>query len=719
MNNLPPSLPMSDDLSAPEAQSFSPRMYGIVLLVLAIIITGIFFISKFTQMDLNRDLQTWQEKLNLIAESRSKEVKSWVDNQFTELHKLSDNPALQLYLSELQTMSPDAAGRTSEEPAQKTYLRNLLIFTAERAGYANSGVSSAQMRANVGESNDSGLAVLDKDQRIVVSSATSSEITDLIKQYAASSPAGRDYFIDITMRGNALKIGFSVPVFSIQGERNANAQIGRVIGIKIVDSSFFSLLKHPGVTEQTLETILARRNESKIELVSPLMDGTSPLAKQLDFANERSAESALIQTIGSFSSERNDYRNRKVLATSRNIANTPWVLMVKVDRQEALTKSDQRRASMIIFFFFLIATIVLIIFAVWWHAHSKRAMMMSYHFKKIASQAKAQAGLLRLVADHQPEPIFILDRQHRIQFANEQTALTANMLLESMIGKSIRDVRGTARTEKLIAQCDKAAQENKTTYAITQAIDAGDERIIRAAFVPLSHIPIASLPEPTPGVLIVEQDISEVVREREHRIQIHNQLIETLIRLVDKRDPYAADHSMLVAHIACEIAMEMNLDNLTAETARIAGSLMNLGKIIVPHDLLTKTDALSDAERQVIQDSMYMAADLVKTIQFEGPVVETLRQWQERWDGSGPLGMSGESIIISARIIAAANAFIGMISPRSWRNAIAISAANKFLLEQSDALFDRRVVVALINYVENRDGITWINKILEEKKKMV
>jgi HD-GYP domain-containing protein (c-di-GMP phosphodiesterase class II) len=97
-------------------------------------------------------------------------------------------------------------------------------------------------------------------------------------------------------------------------------------------------------------------------------------------------------------------------------------------------------------------------------------------------------------------------------------------------------------------------------------------------------------------------------------------------------------------------------------------------------------------------------------------VAETLRQWQEKWDGNGPMGLKGEAILVSARIIAVANAFIGMISPRSWRTAIPMESANKFLLDQSDIHFDRRVVVALINFVENHSGRAWIHEILEGQK---
>ncbi len=701
-----------------QTANFSPRMYGIAALVVAIVITGVFFISKYTQMDLSRDLQTWQEKLNLIAESRSDEISKWVTGNFNELHTLADNPALQLYLSELQAINKSGSSNDSQEPAQKTYLRNQLIFTAERAGYTNSSISASTIRANVNENMDSGLAVLNAANQIVVSTASSPAITDMILEHARKAEAGQDTLIDIMKSGDQTIMGFTVPIYSIQGGRTATDQIGRVVGIKPVDRAFFDLLKHPGTTEQTLETILLRKNNDTIEFISPLIDGSAALAKKIESQHPRMVEPLLISTSGNFISDKDDYRNQRVLATSRYIEKTPWVMMVKVDRKEALMDSDQRRSSMIMFFFFIIVTIVLIITAVWWHAHSKRAMMMSYHFRKIAAEAKAQESLLRLVANHQPEPIFILDNKHHFQFANSKAAEECDMSPDNLVGKSVNNVRGTARAERLIENCTKAQQSQSMVYGISQIIEGGEERIIRSAYVPLAHIPIASLPEPTPGVLVVEQDISEVVHEREQRIHTHHQLIQTLIRLVDKRDPYAADHSMMVGHLACEIAIEMELDSVIVEATRMAGSLMNIGKIVVPQDLLTKSQLLSEEERRMIQDSLMIAADLVKDIRFDGPVIETLKQWQERWDGAGPLGLKGEQIIISARIIAAANAFIAMISPRSWRNAIEINDANKFLLSQADEMFDRRVVVALINYVENHHGAVWLNKILEEKKKV-
>ncbi len=483
----------------------------------------------------------------------------------------------------------------------------------------------------------------------------------------------------------------------------------------MLDAAFFSLLKHPGITEKTLEAILVRRNDNKIDYLSPLQDATGALDKQAEF-DDANAESSLINNVGGFADELRDYRDTKVLASSHSVPGTPWTLIVKIDRQEALAESGKRRTGMVMMFVLIIAVIALILATVWWHAHSKRAMLMSRHFRKLAAQTYAQEQLLRLVTDHQPEPTYIIDTNHHYQFANQKAAADADMSINAMIGKSLADVRGAHRAEYIENECEKAMESNSIMYDVLHQAGEKGDRIIRSAFVPLAHIPVASLPKHTPGVLVIEQDITDVVHERERRITTQNHLIQTLVRLVDKRDPYAANHSILVSKLAHQLAGDMQFSVSLVETTRIAGQLMNIGKILVPSDLLTKTGQLSAKEKQVLQESMHAAAKLLENIDFDGPVAETLNQWQEKWDGTGPLGLRGDRILASARIIAVANAFIGMVSPRSWRTAIPIESATKYLIDQSDTAFDRKVVIALMNFVENKNGRAWIEKILSGKK---
>jgi HD-GYP domain-containing protein (c-di-GMP phosphodiesterase class II) len=167
----------------------------------------------------------------------------------------------------------------------------------------------------------------------------------------------------------------------------------------------------------------------------------------------------------------------------------------------------------------------------------------------------------------------------------------------------------------------------------------------------------------------------------------------------------AANHSLRVGRLARAIAVEMDLPSAEQEAAEFAGSLLNLGKILVPEDLLTRTGPLAADERRRIRDSVLAGADFVAEVEFDGPVAETIRQSAERWDGAGgPAGLAGDAILTTARIVAVANAFVAMTSARAHRPVLGVDDALANLLAEIGRAYDRRVVTALANHLDNRGG---------------
>ena len=158
-----------------------------------------------------------------------------------------------------------------------------------------------------------------------------------------------------------------------------------------------------------------------------------------------------------------------------------------------------------------------------------------------------------------------------------------------------------------------------------------------------------------------------------------------------------------VANARDEHSREMGLEEPERKTVDIAGSLMNLGKIFIPHELLVKVGNLTSEERHLISNAYLVSVDLLEGVTFDGPVVRTIRQMGETWDGNGPLGLEGEGILRSSRILNVANAFVGMVSARAYRGALTFEKATDILLGFGSR-FDRKPVSALINYLENRGG---------------
>lgn len=704
---------------------FSPWAIAVTAVVSVIVVGGILLASQFSEQSYKRDLQIWQNKLEIIANSRAVDVERFIAGNFNELETLANNPSLKIYIAELKlqqqaknpSSSQDVTGVEQSESVQKSYIRNLLLFAAQHGGFGNYD-NLDSVSTNITGDSRGGIAVLDNSNMIVASTNISADTAERITEHAKTTTANKKSIIDLQKSGDGnLYMGFSVPIYAIQPEYGKNVQIGRIVGLKNIGRNLFDLLKQPSASEKSLETVMLRKSNN--QYISPLIDGSAPLDKYMeDGLIKNKNQDSLADGFYGY----DDYRGNHVISAVRSVSGTSWQVISKVNTAEAFADGNAYRASVAMVFALVVTVVALTVIAMWWYSYSKQAIMASAFFRKLANKAQAHEKLLELVSDYQPESIYMVDVNQNLHFANRAFSKTVGMLQENIIGKKLPDVVGAARAGLIAKECGAAHSSGEVLYTVQKTSESTGsdqnkktERVIRSAYIPVSAIPIPSLPEKTAGVLVAEQDISEVFFERERRMDIMKQLIVTLVNLVDKRDPFAANHSLLVSQIAYQMAIDMGLDDVNAEATRTAATLMNIGKILVPKALLTKTSSLSDDEKVIISESMDAASELLKNIPFDGAVADIIRQWQEKWDGSGKLGLAGDNILVPARIIAVANAFIGMVSPRSWRDAMSIDAATRFLLEQSGTYFDRRAVIALINHIENQSGREWLEELMNDK----
>lgn len=319
---------------------------------------------------------------------------------------------------------------------------------------------------------------------------------------------------------------------------------------------------------------------------------------------------------------------------------------------------------------------------------------------ELQRRIRYEHDLLRLVADNQPRMIAILNAEGRYIFANSEAATQVGMEVDEIMGHSLEQVLGPRRARRLQGRL-REAREEKAPIVTLDRIDMGGA----LQFLQTYHIPLPSSPMMTGAVLVTEDDITGVMIERERRERMLRQILDTLVAVVDRRDPYAAGHSLRVGQIARAIAEEMGLTDSECETAQIAGLLMNFGKVLVPRAILTKNTPLLPDELKQVREAILNSADILSLIEFELPVVPTLRQILEHYDGTGaPEGRRGDDILTTARITSVANAFVALVSPRAHRPGIAASDAISSLMKNMDTLYDRKIVLALANYVENRDG---------------
>jgi len=169
--------------------------------------------------------------------------------------------------------------------------------------------------------------------------------------------------------------------------------------------------------------------------------------------------------------------------------------------------------------------------------------------------------------------------------------------------------------------------------------------------------------------------------------------VHALALTVEMRDPYTAGHQRRVAELASAMARRIGLSSDQVEGIRMAGIVHDLGKISVPTAILNKPGRLTKNEFNLIKDHSQVGYDILKDIEFPWPIAQMVLQHHERMDGSGyPQGLSGEEILLEARMLAVADVVEAMASHRPYRPALGIDKALEEISRNKGILYDPEVV---------------------------
>jgi HD-GYP domain-containing protein (c-di-GMP phosphodiesterase class II) len=182
--------------------------------------------------------------------------------------------------------------------------------------------------------------------------------------------------------------------------------------------------------------------------------------------------------------------------------------------------------------------------------------------------------------------------------------------------------------------------------------------------------------------------------------------VSALATTTELRDPYTAGHQHRVAELSAKISKNLDWDHERIEDVRIAALLHDIGKVVVPAEILTKPGRLTDSEFALIQAHAGAAGEILAGIEWVGPITQTVVQHHERLDGSGyPHGLSGAEIIPEARVLAVADVFEAMVSHRPYRPALPYEAAADELRGGAGIRYDAETVDACLFLIE--DGFTF------------
>lgn len=193
----------------------------------------------------------------------------------------------------------------------------------------------------------------------------------------------------------------------------------------------------------------------------------------------------------------------------------------------------------------------------------------------------------------------------------------------------------------------------------------------------------------------------------DERIQAEEQIKTSLIRTEtalestvkalgvtsELRDPYTAGHQRRVTQLACAIAREMDFTVNQINGIRVAGLLHDIGKILIPAEILTKPSKLTEVEFAIVKTHAMASYDILKSIEFPWPVAQIVIQHHEKLNGSGyPSGLKDDEILMEAKILCVADIVEAMSSHRPYRPALGIDVALEEMLKNKGVLYDPKVV---------------------------
>jgi putative nucleotidyltransferase with HDIG domain len=171
------------------------------------------------------------------------------------------------------------------------------------------------------------------------------------------------------------------------------------------------------------------------------------------------------------------------------------------------------------------------------------------------------------------------------------------------------------------------------------------------------------------GELLLSQERSDELEVRAKQLAgFQVALLSALLRTLDLRDRMTARHSAAVARYARELAARAGLSAQDQELAHSAGLLHDIGKFVLPDEILRSRGNLTEEDWEQIRRHPYEGARIVSQIDGYSPVGDIILAHHERLDGTGyPRGLKEDEIPELARILSVVDAYDAMTGKDTYR----------------------------------------------------
>lgn len=220
---------------------------------------------------------------------------------------------------------------------------------------------------------------------------------------------------------------------------------------------------------------------------------------------------------------------------------------------------------------------------------------------------------------------------------------------------------------------------------------------------------------------VMIRGLNQALRQLERKIKeialTEDATIETVASLAEYRDIDTGEHikrtkkyvRIIAEHLSQHAKYQAKLTPEYIELLYKSASLHDIGKIGVPDSILLKPGKLTTDEYEIMKKHTIYGRDALLSSErklghnsFLHLAAEIAYTHQERWNGSGyPIGLKGEDIPLSGRIMAVADVYDALTNKRVYKEALSHVQAIDFLKQNSGVLFDPEIIDLLPDF-ENK-----------------
>lgn len=179
--------------------------------------------------------------------------------------------------------------------------------------------------------------------------------------------------------------------------------------------------------------------------------------------------------------------------------------------------------------------------------------------------------------------------------------------------------------------------------------------------------------------------------------------MQLLLRAMKLRDPSILMHGQRIAAISSGLALSLGWDDAQRRQLEVAAILHDLGKISVPEHILRKPGKLSSEEYDMVTLHHHAAVSLLQALHADNNLVSMLTMLHSNFDNSDVEvegNTSHQELPLGPRILAVADAYDSLSSPKAYRRGMGHDEVMKILHDQSGSRYDGNVVRSLGRWYE-------------------